>query len=155
MRKTKTAFAFLTATATTFLLASISHTLFVLNELVNLDISISSSVYTQTILDDLQGLLPGYGAVIALGFLIAFTALKLLSKELANQPNPAWFWWGIAGGLTLLSALLLMQPLLDITLIAGARSGSGFAVQCMAGVCGGIVYGILRPQTLRIGEKSL
>ena len=155
MRKTKTAFAFFAAVAITFLLASTSHTLFVLNELANLGISISPATCIQAILDDFKGLLPGYGAVIGLGFLIAFTVLKLLSKKLASQPDPAWYWWGLAGGATLLSALLLMQPLLDITLIAGARSGLGFAMQCVAGVCGGIVYGTLRPRTLRVGDESL
>ncbi|CAM3780799.1 hypothetical protein [Parendozoicomonas haliclonae] len=131
-----------------------SHTLFVLHELAELGISITTSIRIQAILDDIAGLMPAYGAVIAIGLLIAFSVLKLISKKLAKQPDPSWMWWGLAGGFTLCSALLLMQPLLDITLIAGARSDFGFAMQCLSGVCGGIVYGILRPTISQAGEHE-
>ncbi|MTI13526.1 hypothetical protein [Sansalvadorimonas verongulae] len=154
-RKTKAVLAFIAAAVTTFLLASINHTLFVLHELAELGIAISTSIRMQAISGDMAGLLPGYGAVISLGLLLAFTFLKFISKKLVNQPNPQWYWWGLAGGFTLFSALMLMQPLLNITLIAGARSDFGFAMQCLSGVCGGVIYGMLRPQTPIAGEKEL
>ncbi|AGH43378.1 hypothetical protein C427_1269 [Paraglaciecola psychrophila 170] len=41
-------------------------------------------------------------------------------------------------------ALLAMHPILEITLLAGARSTFGFICQSLAGAMGGVVFANLR-----------
>jgi hypothetical protein len=50
----------------------------------------------------------------------------------------------LAGGIGITVALLVMQPILDITLLASPRSNVGFACQSLAGAIGGAVFAHLR-----------
>lgn len=128
---------FLLAVFAAFVLASLFHTQFVLHELVKLGIEIDLTTRLSTSLDDMLGLLPTYGSAIALSLLLGFTATYFLMRR-STKFTP-WL-YPLAGGVALLSCLLAMHPILDITLIAGARSALGMTAQVLAGVFGGWAF---------------
>ncbi|WP_334027857.1 hypothetical protein [Alteromonas sp. P256] len=145
----QTFFSFIPAWIIAFVFASVLHSHFVLFELAALDIDIPVSKWLTMVLEDLSGLLPTYGAIIAvtltLSFFIASRLNSLLEKRaLTLTKNGAAGIFGAAGAIGFLVMLAAMQPILDVTLIAGARSHLGIAAQCIAGFVSGIVYGRLR-----------
>ena len=133
---------FLIAVMCTFIAASIAHSQFVLFALKDLGIQISSSDWLAMTASDLVGLLPGYGGVIFLTLLLAFWGTNRLLKKCRGLPDTCY---GIAGFSAMALALLAMQPLLGVTLIAGAREPLGFVLQCAAGGWGGWVFARLQP----------
>lgn len=90
---------------------------------------------------DFAGLAPQFGAVIAIGLLIAFlvaAGLRRVFKPLAGIAYP------LAGAAALVAALTLMSIQFDgITPIAGARGTIGMALQALAGAIGGFVFAAL------------
>lgn len=136
---------FLVAVIFAFILASLLHSQFVMAELTLLGVEISLNDRLSMSLDDLIGLFPTYGIVIAISFLIAFIVATVFIKKLSLSPL---ILYTLAGGVGLSVALLAMQPILDITLLAGARSTFGFLCQSLAGAIGGGVFSHLRHQHL-------
>jgi hypothetical protein len=134
---------FLIAALFAFVLASLFHSQFVMAELTSVGVNISFNDRLSMSLDDLIGLYPTYGMVIALSLLIAFSIATLLLKFVKVPSSRLYF---IGGGLGVATALLAMHPLLDTTLIAGARSTFGFISQSLAGAMGGWVFSHLRVQ---------
>lgn len=132
---------FLVAVVFCFVLASLLHSQFVMAELTNVGVEILLNDRISMSLDDLLGLLPTYGIVITVSFLIAFILASLLIKRFKLSPNILYC---LAGGLGVTVALLAMFPILEITLLAGARSTFGFVCQSLAGVVGGGVFAHLR-----------
>lgn len=132
---------FLIAAIFAFVLASLTHSQFVMAELTSVGVNISMADRLSMSLDDLIGLLPTYGVVIAISLLIAFCITALLVKRFSLPASLMYF---VGGGLGITTALLAMHPILDITLIAGARSTFGFICQSFAGAMGGWVFCHLR-----------
>jgi hypothetical protein len=150
-----TLFRFTPAWIIAFVFASVLHSHFVLFELTALNIDIPAPEWLSMVVDDLFGLLPTYGAIIAvtltLSFFIASRLNSLLEKRAltltkngAASISGAAGIFGVAGAVGFLIMLAAMQPILDVTLIAGARSHLGIAAQCIAGFVSGLVYGRLR-----------
>ena len=147
-------FAFFIAWLTSFTLASVFHSSFVLYELHNIDVEISVPEGATMMIGDLLGLLPTYGAVIALALLLAFLithwVLPIIKEKqrfrsfTSHSPAFFLFMFGLAGALTFWIMLSAMQPILNVTLIAGARTALGTVAQCLAGLVGGLLYGKLR-----------
>lgn len=132
---------FTLAACCTFLLASILQTQMVLFNLTKIQINIPFIDRLVMSWEDLVGLLPSYGVVIVIGLAIGFSIAKLFKKFVKIDNfylNP------IAGALTMLAILLAMQPILGVTLLAGARSTLGITLQMLAGFVGGYVFLILR-----------
>lgn len=128
---------FVIAVATTYLLASIFHSQFVLSALTKIDIQISTSDRLSMTLSDLLGMAPGYGSVLFIALALGFVTINAISRWI--YPLPAMR-YPLAGFLAVATALLVMQPLLNVTLIAGAREPLGFLFQCLAGLVGGLVF---------------
>lgn len=124
-----------------FGLASILHTQTILAEYTALGIKIGFADRLATVYRDLVGLAPTYGIVILIGLLIAFIVAWLLQRKLSGRS--VW-WYGAAGGAAILAILMAMYPLMNITLLASARSTVGLLLQITAGICGGVLYGSLR-----------
>lgn len=142
---------FLPAWTTGFVLASLAQTHAVLWELNSLGITIALSDWLFMIGQDAKGLLPTYGSIIAITLALSFTfvhlvifSLKKRGKTLFNRLTSTCL-FALAGGLGFLLMLLAMQPILDVTLIAGARSLMGFTAQCLSGAAAGWVYARLQP----------
>jgi hypothetical protein len=128
---------FIAAVLSCYVLASLFHTQFVLYELSKLDVVIDFKTRLSTSAEDLVGLFPAYGSAIALALLLAFLVVKLINKL---SPLKSAMLYPLAGALAIFTALMAMQPILNITLIAGAREPLGIAMQCIAGLFGGWVF---------------
>jgi Na+-transporting NADH:ubiquinone oxidoreductase subunit NqrE len=132
---------FLVAVIFAFILASLLHSQFVMAELTSVGVEILFNDRLSMSLDDLLGLYQTYGVVIAVSFLIAFMVSSLLVKRVKFSP---YILYSLAGGIGFAVALLAMHPILEITLLAGARSPFGFICQCLAGAMGGGLFVLLR-----------
>ncbi|RRJ83761.1 hypothetical protein [Aestuariirhabdus litorea] len=132
--------AFVAAALCAIVLASVSHSQFVLNRLANLGVVIPADVRALVSLDDLLGLLPSYGVVITLGLGLAFALTAWLLRRGLGTPA---LLYPLAGAVAFAAMLLLMHPILEITLIAGARSAGGFIGQCLAGAVAGGLFAAL------------
>lgn len=142
--KLKRVAAFFSSALICFIIASVFHSIFVLNGLLQLDITISWADRLSMIVSDLIGLLPGYGSIIVIGLLIGYLIIGLLRRFITL---PAVLAYAIGGLLSLLAIHLLMYPLMHITLIAGARSEAGLIFQLIAGAIGGALFGGLIQKT--------
>ena len=127
---------FLVSWLLTFTLASLFHSQYVVNQLVNVGVVVSLSDRINLSLDDWLGLLPTYGAIIAIALAIAFLVTAKLTKKV-KQYSVALF---IAAGVAALAVVLIaIESIMNIHIIAGAR-GWGFYMQLLAGAVGGYTF---------------
>ena len=83
--------------------------------------------------------------VVAACFLIGFLLAALGFKQLGGNRQ---LWYVAAGGSALLATLLLMESLLQLMPVAGARTTFGLMTQAIAGMLGGYVYAVVaKPQS--------
>jgi|TARA_R110000868_G_scaffold52825_1_gene166380 hypothetical protein len=141
---------FLVAVIFAFVLASLFHSQFVMAELTKVGVEILLNDRISMSLDDLLGLYPTYGVIIAVSFFIAFFVTSLLIKRFKLSP---YMLYCLAGAMGITVALLAMHPILDITFLASARSTFGFISQSLAGAMGGWVFSYLR--TNRANTKAV
>lgn len=132
------ALAFAAATVSAVLLASAFHTQMVIAGLGAAGAAIDAATRLAMMAADLKGLAPSYGAVIAIALAIGFFVaawLKRVVRPLAPIAYP------LAGAAAIGVALALMSIVYEgVTPIASARSPEGFALQCLAGALGGVVF---------------
>ncbi|WP_340679227.1 hypothetical protein, partial [Paraglaciecola sp.] len=135
---------FFAASLLTFLLASIVHSQFVIHALVAIDIEVSYLDRLGMTIQDIQGLFPTLGPIISFSLLCGFLLVTLLNKfkPSANQYN--YLLLPLAGGVALWLMIIAMHPIMNITLIASARSSAGIMSLSMCGVLGGWVFWRLR-----------
>ena len=90
-------------------------------------------------LDDWLGLLPTYGAIIAIALAIAFFVVLLLAKKFKKYSMVLF----VASGITAFAVVLVaIESIMNIHIIAGAR-GWGFYLQLLAGALGGLLFALL------------
>ncbi|MDT0596614.1 hypothetical protein [Glaciecola petra] len=136
---------FFISAALAAVLACLAHTQFVLHELILLDINITLGDRAYMSVQDLMGLLPTYGTIVLIGFLIAFTSTWLLRKY---TPLKSMYLYTLAGGVAMLTILILMDNLLNLSFLAGARSSLGMIFQVICGLIGGTLFVQLRTHKL-------
>lgn len=141
MKKFVLTLHFILATIVTVVFACLLQTQMVLHELSKLDVQISLSKRMYMSWQDLAGLLPSYGSIILIGLAIGFGIAKLI-RRYTSLKSPLLYVF--AGGAVMAVILIAMQPVLGVTLIAGARSGVGIMLQIIAGTIGGFCFMRLR-----------
>lgn len=141
MKKTVLLSHFVLATIITVVSACILQTQMVLLALGNINVDVTWSQRLYMTWQDLLGLFPSYGAVITIGLLVGFAIAKLI-KTYTRLSSP--YLYLIAGGCTMAVILTAMQPILGVTLLAGARTALGIVLQIIAGVLGGYCFMRLR-----------
>ena len=146
----------LVATLVTFLIASALHTQSVLSGLISVGAEIPLSLRIKTVFVDFAGLLPTYGVIIFVGMLIAMSVALLIANKLLATPatrttnaqspfQSSQFWlFSLAGAAAVFTLLSAMHPILDVSIIAGARGLSGLLTQSIAGAIGGLAFALLR-----------
>ncbi|WP_334019096.1 hypothetical protein [Alteromonas sp. S015] len=145
-------FHFVPSWAVGFLLASLFHSISVLMGLVQIGVELKVSDWLSMIWQDTLGLLPTYGTIIAVALLLAFLVTHFIVNRISThgaKDATQFILFTIAGGLSFLLMLIVMQPIMNITLIAGARTAMGLAAQCVAGICAGGVYSYLSDSSTR------
>lgn len=129
---------FIAAVVATTLIGSIFATQMVLAALADAGADIPMAMRLHTTLSDIQGFAPTYAMVAGIGFAIAFLiafGLRRLLPALAPIAYP------LAGAAAIAVALDAMSIVYQgTTPIAGARGPVGFALQCLAGALGGVVF---------------
>ena len=128
--------SFLVSWLLTFTLASLFHSQYVVNQLVNVGVVVGLSDRASLTLDDWLGLLPTYGAIIALALAIAFFVTAKLNKKVKKYSTQLFV---IAGIVAFAIVLIAIESIMNIHIIAGAR-GWGFYAQLLAGALGGLAF---------------
>ncbi|MGB6138680.1 MAG: hypothetical protein WBG55_00005, partial [Pseudoalteromonas rhizosphaerae] len=77
--------SFLVSWLLTFTLASLFHSQYVVNQLVNVGVVVGFNDRVNLTLEDWLGLLPTYGAIIAIALAIAFLVTWLIAKKVKKQ----------------------------------------------------------------------
>ncbi len=126
----------------TYGFASIFHTQSVLARLSELDVVIPLTERLATIAYDLAGLLPAYGSAIFAMLFIAMGIASFIGRFLSHQGALFAFICAVAGATGMLTMLLAMHPIMDVTLIAGARDTGGKLLQSSAGFLGGLTFAV-------------
>jgi len=134
-------FAF--ACLVTFVLSSVVHSQFVLQGLVDIGITVSLQDRLKMTIDDLQGLFATLGAIISLSLLLGFTAVAAINK-LTKTVYYNTYLYPLAGSVTIWVMLAAMHPIMNITVLASARSTAGLVSLCICGAIGGIVFSKIR-----------
>jgi hypothetical protein len=128
---------FVLAVLATAALSSVIQTLRVHAGLTSMGVEIPFGLRLSAIGHDLLGFAPTYAAIVAAGFLIAFLVAGLI-RRYAKRFGP-WL-HALAGGAAILTALLAMEALLGMSVIAGARGAVGIALFTLAGLIGGALF---------------
>ena len=137
MRRLRIVLAFGGSVRVALVIAAAAHTQFVLAGLTGLGVEVPVGVRIATTARDIVGLAPSYGAIIAIGFLIAF-AIAAVVRRYTTVLSPLAF--PIAGAVAIAAALVLMNLAFPGTPLAGARSTVGIAAQVIAGAMGGWAF---------------
>ena len=135
---------FFAASLLTFLLASIVHSQFVIHALISIDIEVTWLDRLNMTLQDLQGLFPTLGPIISFSLLCGFLLVALLKKFKPSTNQYNYVLLPLAGGVALWLMIIAMHPIMNITLIASARSSAGIASLSVCGVIGGWLFWRLR-----------
>nr|WP_247664695.1 hypothetical protein [Pseudoalteromonas sp. MMG010] len=141
--------SFLISWLLAFTLASLFHSQYVVNQLVNVGVVVKFSDRINLTFDDWFGLLPTYGAIIGIALAIAFIVTVKLSKKLPNYTMALFILAGVSAFAVILA---LIESIMNIHIIAGAR-GWGFYMQLLAGGIGGGVFAKLIPSYLCQAEN--
>ncbi len=143
MKFAKTIIAFVAAVAVAYGLASVFYTARTLAEQSAVGIRYTPAQQIETYMANFAGLWI-YGAMVAIallvGFIVAF-AVKRVLPALAPVAYP------VAGGAAIFVLLMLVETQLGggAGIIGGARTPLGVALQCLAGLTGGVVFAVFRP----------
>jgi hypothetical protein len=125
----------------TYVLASLAATQWTLGALAQMGYAVSASQRLATSAQDLLGMLPSYGLIIAVAMAIGLT---VASRVVRYLPGLRGFGLVTAGVLALVGTHLIMQQVLHVSPIAAARTAGGILAQGLAGGVGGYLYYLLR-----------
>ena len=142
--------AFAVAVLATTLVAVVLQTQMVLAALVQVGAVLPLDVWLAATAQDIVGLGPTYGAVIALTLLLALPVGAVVGRML---PSLAPLAYPLAAAAGMATALGLMSVLIGIMPIGGARSTLGFALQCAAGALGGLLFAVLARRARPVSEE--
>lgn len=148
--------AFFAAWLTTFTLASFFHSSMVLSELTGLEVKIDIATRLSFVGHDWLGLVGTYGVIILLGLLLSLSFTLPIKKRIDSwrtEPSSTPFtqlkWYAFATGTMMFIVIQAMYPILEITVIAGARGFVGTVLQVLSGVMGGIIFASIKYRSQR------
>lgn len=136
--------AFIAATVLMAVAGTIAQTQFVIAALIGVGAPVALSDRLAMTAADLAGFAPLYGALIAVGFAVAFAAAGILLRRLRRLRLPRMSVFALAGAACIGLMLVLMREVFfGIPLIAGARTTAGVLVQVGCGAAAGTIFAIL------------
>lgn len=129
--------AFIGAVLTTYVLATVASTQFVLAGLRGIDVDFTFGDRLSMTLHDVIHMAATYLPLIGIGFLIGFAIAGLIIRFLPALRTPGYV---LAGALVIWLMLMLMSLLFGLVPVAGARTGFGLLFQALAGAVGGYLF---------------
>ena len=147
-RAAQIAIALLLAALLTAVAASVFSTQFVIAALTAIDVEVPFGVRLSMTFTDLAILMILLPAAIAC-FVPAFVIAEALARWLGGRRE---LWFALAGGTALVTELLLIESVLGLMPVGGARTTAGMALQGVAGVLGGVAFSRLAAMPAA-GEK--
>ena len=123
--------AYLAAVAAAAVLGCAASTQFMLSGLSGFGIEVALAVRLSATAHDIVGMGPLYALIAAVAFLPAFVLAAALLRWV---PGPPPFWFAVAGGAAIVTAILLIRYAAGGTVIGGARTPLGLLAQALA--CG-------------------
>nr|WP_310524468.1 hypothetical protein [Polymorphobacter sp.] len=141
MRWLNTIWRWLLAVIVTTITACVVHSWTIQQGLIALGIDIPFGLRLRTAFNDFIGLAPALGAILAIALAIGFLIAAFLGPRLKV---PAIIAYPLAGAVATGVTLWIMALQMHITPIASAREPLGFALLCMAGALGGLVFVLAR-----------
>lgn len=129
-------FAFFSGVVATALLCSVLSTQFVIAALQDIEVMIPMAVRLQMTVKDLailQALVPAISACFLVGFIVAALCVRWIGGHRT-------LWYVLAGISALLSFYMLLNLILELMPIAGARTTAGMVAQGLAGGVGGWIF---------------
>ena len=144
MRFARMGLAFIAAAVTTFVLASVFYTQQVLAKQAAIGARYTAGQQVETYIDNLIGLAPAYGVVLAVALLIGFLVAAIVKRVLVPLAPVAY---PIAGAAAVFTAVWAIENLVaggGVGALGGARDALGIALQCLAGFAGGVVFAVAR-----------
>lgn len=132
--------AWLLAVAVAYLLASVTATQSVINNLSGMGVHVQPGVRMQMTLSDILGMANMFLPMVAFALLMAFMTAALLCRWLARWRLPLY---AVAGGVALITIHLTLHLAFGLTPIAIARTAGGLSLQGLAGAAGGVCYILL------------
>jgi len=136
-------FGFVVAVGVLTVLAVIFQTGFVLSALGDVGAQLSFGPAVSMMLDDLIGFGPIYGALIAIGLLVAFPVAAIVHRVTKLSRVLVFAGAGLVCMLVMLVAM--EQVFFGIQLVAGARTLPGLVSQMIAGAVAGWAFVQLTP----------
>ncbi|MEQ3658677.1 MAG: hypothetical protein ABNH21_06950 [Glaciecola sp.] len=127
----------LIASLLSFVVASLMHSQTTISGLIDVGAKLSLNDKLTTVYYDFIGLLPVYGSIIFAGMLIAMPIASVIKRKLQISNRLIHC---LAGAMAIVTILIAMHPILNVTLIAGARGTGGMLMQSIAGAIGGLAY---------------
>jgi hypothetical protein len=122
-------------------LGSAVHTQMIIAGLTGAGATIPADMRLSMTANDFIGLAPQFGVVVAIALAIGFLVAAVLRRALKPLAPIAF---PLAGAAAIAVALTVMHIAFDgITPIAGARTPLGFALECLAGAAGGLVFSMI------------
>ncbi len=141
MRFIRPILAFLAAALACAGLGSVVQTQMNLAAVASMGAPVPLAVRAETTALDLLHFAPGYAALVAVAFLIAFSVAGLLRK--LTGASGLWLYI-LAGTAGIVVLLVAMNLALNITPIAAARSSAGIALLAVGGALGGWIFARLK-----------
>ena len=130
-------FAWLTSVLVTAVAGSIVQTQLNIARIVELGPNVSLEERLETTWQDLLGFAPLWAIILAAGLLVALPVASGLSRRWPALSLPLH---ALAGFAAPLVALLIMEAMMPVTVIAAARSWAGVVLISLPGAAGGWLY---------------
>jgi len=129
--------ALLAAIVVTAGLGSIIQTQFNLARIATLNEPIDLGTRLEVTMFDLVSFAPLYAVIVALALLIAMLVATFLARFL---PRGHALLFALAGFVAVACALVIMNLMMPVTIIAAVRTTTGLVAMSLAGAVGGWVY---------------
>ena len=123
--------AYLAAVAAAAVFGCAVSTQFTLNALSGFGIDVPFADRLSATVHDIIGMGPFYALIAAVAFVPAFAIAAALLRWV---PGPRPFWFAVAGGAAIVTAILIIRYFVGGTVIGGARTPPGLLAQALA--CG-------------------
>lgn len=137
MRTLRWLLAWLVAVLVTAVAGSIVQTQFNIGRIVQLGATVDFGERLETTLQDLAGFAPVWAIIVAAGLLVALLVAGGLARK---WPGHAPWLFALAGFTAPLVALLVMEAMLPVTVVAATRSWTGALLMSLPGAFGGWLY---------------